>query len=266
MLIASLQLDCTLYERKLLEASNKTRVQTTTRITAVTRTHIRWTQDEQRRVAQRAAEIRLTEFRGELECWRQAQKVLPENRRRRIESVSLISASMRSVYEELLSRPQPEPTPKPEAVVEEQPPELPQTTVDDLLELLADSIAEKFITALRRSIQQQLAQIQPLIQDFPQPIAPVRVPRRTVLIVGLLPAQAELIKNRFQDRWDLRFVSSQETAQTIALRAGNSEKVLLMTNFIQHSHQQAAVQLKGRENVVLITGGLSSLTKRLEAL
>jgi hypothetical protein len=233
---------------------------------------VRWTLDEQQQVATQAAKVRIEQGLGELEAWRIGQQILPVQRRRRIGTVSLIAPSAREYYRKQLQEQQKKPK-------DEAPPELPLaaavpaslpttfTLVDDLLEALADAVAEKFVDALRRRIIQRVREESPtLVKSIQTEPVESKQPKRSLLVVGLLPAQAETIRKRFADRLDLRFVSSQETPQLIAARLGNSEKVLLMTNFINHSHQNTAMQLKGRENVLLVSGGVSSLTKELDRL
>jgi hypothetical protein len=239
---------------------------------------IRWSVDELTLLAEQAAKIRLERGFGELDCWRQAQTILPTNRRRKISQLKAIVEPAREVYKiklrELQQAPEPvvieQPEVQPEVIEQPELSELPtpsSSIIDDLLEAFADAIADKFAEAFKRSLIQKIREAAPDITEpfFKEPLKPRRV-RRSILIVGLLPAQSEIIKRRFEDRLDLRFVSSQETPQTISTRVGDAEKILLMTNFIQHSHQQAAIQLKGRENVVLVSGGISTLTKQLGTL
>lgn len=235
---------------------------------------VRWNLEEQQQVAQQAAKIRLEQQLGELDAWRQAQQVLPTHRRRKIITISLIAPATRALYKQQLQELQrrPKDVPKPEVPQQSAVPPVPSeesTTpvVDDLLEALADAVAIKFAEAFRRSMQRQLREIAPAIAEQLQLEPPQsRQSKRSLLVVGLLPAQAETMRKRFGDRLDLRFVSSQETPQVISSRIGNSDKVILMTNFINHSHQNAAMQAAGRDNVLLVTGGISSLTKQLDRL
>ena len=235
---------------------------------------VRWTLEEQQQVAAQAAKVRLEQQQGELEAWRIAQQVLPMHRRRKIITISLINPATRAMYKQQLGELQrkPKDVPKPEQQVAPQQSAVPPspsvpTEVDDLLEALADAVAMKFASAFTRSLVQRLRPVAPIIAEQLQTEPTQSKPsKRSLLVVGLLPAQAETIRKRFGDRLDLRFVSSQETPQLIAARVGNSDKVLLMTNFINHSHQAAAMQAKGRENVLLVSGGVSKLSKELDRL
>lgn len=235
---------------------------------------VQWDHEERLRVATEAARLRVERSIGELDCWRQAQELLPRERRRALKAVTVINPDAREMYfkrvKELLEikrSPPPTPEPTPAPVVEDFVPMQHELSIDDLIEMFADSLATKFAESLKRGLIEKLRDAAPAILEpygIEAPIA--RHWRRPLLVVGLLPAQADLIRKRFENRYDLRFVSSQEPPQLVTAKVGNAEKILLMTNFINHSHQHAAMNAKGRENVLLVSGGITALTKQLESL
>lgn len=239
---------------------------------------VRWNQEEVELVANQAARLRVENLMGELEAFRQAQLVLPDHRRRKLTGLTnLVPAHMELFHERVdaLRRERDEaelraaaPLPQPEP--QQQPSAVGPLPLDTALELLLTVVAQK----IGLVIKQQLAQA--ITELLPPELVPAQIertvskphstPKARLLIVGLLPAQQELVRQRYSKHLDMRFVSSQETPQQITARVGDVDKVLLMTNFINHSHQNTAIQLKGREHVLPVAGGMSSLYKALDSI
>lgn len=241
---------------------------------------IRWTGDETLAVARKAAEIQAETQQPDLECWRQAQNVLPAARHRKIITVAVLSPQCRELYKQhlrALARQQStytaaatthEATAADSAAASTEPLTLP---TESPLELLAQLVAKRFVDAFIDSAIEQLRRRSPdlytAIEQLQQePRAHTKPKQDSILIVGLLPNQQEQIRQKFGAKYDLKFVSSQESPQMISTRLGQARKILLMTQFINHSHQNAAYSLRSRDSVILVQGGPSNLSRELERL
>ena len=87
--------------------------------------------------------------------------------------------------------------------------------------------------------------------------------RLTVLVVGLLPAQAAHIARQFP-ALDIRHQGSHQGTRGLRAVAGGVDHVLVMVRFVTHQHQVIVTQVN--RSVVLVPGGLSSLHTALERL
>lgn len=233
-------------------------------------TKIRWNKDETAHVIDMAATYRVDSLVSEIEAIRMAQEILPPDRRRSLPHLSFLSDSFLNEFRdkvEFLRTEAKKPPP-----VQEAPPEEPKPpTLDAVVEVLANQIGNAIGNAvadhIQRSIRESLQNFgieEPRAEVSSKPEEVRRKPK--LLVVGPLPAQADILKSKFVDKLDLRFVSSQEGTKVMSSRINGVDKVVLMTGFISHAHQQSAMQLKGRDNVVLVDGGMTSLAKRLSEM
>jgi hypothetical protein len=106
-------------------------------------------------------------------------------------------------------------------------------------------------------------------QAAPRPVlhvASVReVPQKKpkVLVVGLLPNQAGIVQSEFYEAFDIRFAESDTPTKRLESMASDCDRVMLMTNFISHSTQDAVKKHPGFER---IQGGVSKVKDRLTEL
>lgn len=88
-----------------------------------------------------------------------------------------------------------------------------------------------------------------------------------ILVVGPLGKQQEDLEASVKGLVDLKFVSSEEGARLVGLRGASCVACLLWTDFISHSHQDAAYRLFPRESVKMVNGrNLQSLKDTLEEI
>jgi hypothetical protein len=84
-----------------------------------------------------------------------------------------------------------------------------------------------------------------------------------VLVVGLLPNQAGIVQSEFFEAFDIRFAESDTPTKRLESMAHDCDRVMLMTNFISHSTQDAVKKHPGFER---IQGGVSKVKDRLTEL
>lgn len=83
-----------------------------------------------------------------------------------------------------------------------------------------------------------------------------------ITIIGLLPMQANKVKELYADKADLRFISVDTQTSKVQSTAESSSQIILMTKFIPHEIQTA---LK-KHDLVFCNGGVSSLKVKLDEL
>lgn len=131
-----------------------------------------------------------------------------------------------------------------------------------LSKTLYAAVDDEIANALGYAKQQstQTAQTTITTSEAPNTSGKKRLPRVTV--VGLLPGQARMIEGEFSRSLDLHFVSSDESnsARILSL-ASTSTRMLAMTNFISHQHEDAIK--RGGGNLERISGGMSTLRAAL---
>lgn len=86
--------------------------------------------------------------------------------------------------------------------------------------------------------------------------------KRRVMIVGLLPAQQDLISKEFGRELDLRFVTSSAQVSNRAKElSSRSDVAVLMTKFVNHSAEDTIKA--GGIRMIRVSGGMSSLRDTL---
>lgn len=77
-----------------------------------------------------------------------------------------------------------------------------------------------------------------------------------VLIAGLLPRQAEIVKKRVKG-CQLEFWNKEESYPRLTSKASHSDVCVLAVNFLSHADEKAAK--KGSDDIVKVAGGLRSV-------
>lgn len=83
-----------------------------------------------------------------------------------------------------------------------------------------------------------------------------------ITIIGLLPQQANAIRDIYGGALDLRFIETDTSTSQIRSTVGSSDQIVLMTKFIPHEIQTALRQ----HDLVYCNGGVSSLKLKLDAM
>ena len=148
--------------------------------------------------------------------------------------------------------------------------------VDQLADRFSENIStvlsEHIIRAISERLNQKLHQktvagLENVIDKMlPQEMASIesetteRAKLSSVVIVGLLPEQENMIKNEFKDCFRLKFWKDGNP-KSLREISGNADHILTFVDKIGHKHEDAILASGKRPDRV--TGGMSSLRKRL---
>lgn len=244
------------------------------------KTKVFWSADEKALLCREAARLLYTlTATGRLAALKQAQEVLPENRRRRIitltgldwfvEGVQLALEDLRSSVAEDVSQP--------------PPPTLDTLSLDELYPLVRKRLVTElasFLTDVLNEVQWPSGMPAPaaevssaggaLIRNvlkgigIPEPSPRPTVKIRSVLVVGLRGGQMEEIRRECGKRLDLRFVGADESKDRLKSMAEQADCAVAMTDFISHSHED--ILTKRARKYVRSSGGLTRLKELLHGL
>lgn len=141
--------------------------------------------------------------------------------------------------------------------------------IQNLSDALAKQIAASVVVSLQASLTRELASV------IPQHVPPVKqltlnlanLPEPAVIkpclgIVGLLPAQVDVIEKEFGDVFELRYWKDEGVAALKAL--GRASEVVLVTKWCNHSATETLKSVGAKWRFV--DGGLSELKTMLTAL
>lgn len=104
------------------------------------------------------------------------------------------------------------------------------------------------------------------VEALAPPPAPMpKPPKPKVCIVGLLPAQTQLIETDFREVFDLRFIDITELrgGKRPATTFANVDAVLVMTKFVNHTAEDLKANAK---RLVRVNGGITALKDALTSL
>jgi hypothetical protein len=89
-------------------------------------------------------------------------------------------------------------------------------------------------------------------------------PGRKILIAGLLPSQANVIRKEFADKFNLQFWGADESPHRLRLLAKEADVTVGYVSFLSHSHDDI---MKGNaKQFVRHGGGMTGLKARLRGL
>lgn len=131
--------------------------------------------------------------------------------------------------------------------------------VDSFVEAIVGNVMGQVEAKLTHALEEKVSAV---ISAIPARINPplLEAPRKTkksVCLVGLLPAQAGMIQQEFGDVFDLKFIDAGERNGHLKDAVVHSDKTFLMTGFISHATQEL-VKAQG-VSPVLVSGGMTRL-------
>jgi hypothetical protein len=215
-----------------------------------------WAQEERQAIEDRMVELlRANPLLRKQELLRQAQQVLPMERRRKIQP-TVLSRFGEAIDRARLAAKEPTAPPPPPVTEPEPQPFALGSVLDQILDLLADKIAER-INQRAAAVADPVAVLRP--KHNPQPFSEPRESRPGVLVVGLLNQQAQTIIQQFP-QLEITCLTSEEACKRDALRRSFT---ILMTKFISHSVQD---KYRKAENLTLCNGGVSELASLLKRM
>jgi hypothetical protein len=178
---------------------------------------------------------------------------------------------------QISAEPKPHPSPTVELIMKAEPaviPPKPKVSLDDAIESLAmalvgrisEVVEEKVATLIETIVSERVADsISKLTATLtkPDPLPPPKPTLPKVLIGGLLNDQQQMIAKEFSDCLDLRFVGSADNPSVWKSKATHADKIFVMTSFVSHSHTQALESCGVKENMQLVSNGMSTLRDAL---
>lgn len=149
--------------------------------------------------------------------------------------------------------------------------ELQDTKIQQAMALLAGELASLFAVELKREltltigavISESMTEARTRLVAEMQAIKPKQIkpkPTIKVIVVGLLPDQADTIGKEFEDVLDLRFYVSSDRAQRISDAAKHVHAAAIMTDFIGHHIDKAA---QSAPRLYRVSGGMTKLRETL---
>lgn len=88
-----------------------------------------------------------------------------------------------------------------------------------------------------------------------------------LVIVGLLGGQFRRLESRFKGIVDLSYMSSSETKSGGKFKDfPRGDHCVLLTKFVSHSSEKAAEDVFGKNRVVLVRGGMTSVVAAIERI
>lgn len=135
---------------------------------------------------------------------------------------------------------------------------------------LAKALKDVFVTlelqqhTLSVEVNKEIKRIAKEVMPTIEAVEDASDTRFNIVIIGLLPAQENVIKERFGKKFKLSFVTSQQAAKnkSMSVKYKNADAIIGMGGFMSHSG--SFNQFKNKLKTV--HGGMTSLISELEAL
>lgn len=192
---------------------------------------------------------------GSKDAFREAQDVLQYQRRRKVTDGTIFThkALLLKAREEAKQNPIPAPEPVSAQAPEPVNPLL--KIFDDLLDALADRIAERLrpqmtVTEVKQHID---AEFDTQFKRYKVEAKPANPRKPTVLIIGLNGTQMARVSDSYPEV-KFTFMTAEEA---VGRNRANADHTILMTKFINHSVQNKYRQVP---NLHYCNGGVSDLT------
>jgi hypothetical protein len=175
------------------------------------------------------------------------------------------------------AEPKPHPSPTVEMIMKAEPaviPTKPKMSLDDAIESLAmalvgrisEVVEAKVSTLIETIVSERIADsISKLTATLTKP-DPLPAPKATlpkVLICGLLNDQQQMITKEFGDCLDVRFVGSNDNPSVWKSRATHVDRIFVMASFVSHTHTYALESCGVKDNIQLVSNGMSTLRDAL---
>ncbi len=227
-------------------------------------TRIRWTPEERNAVIAAVAK-HLNEGARIGEAIRQGQQVLPPRRWRPLESIQA-AADIAAAAKKLAATTLPRSikaqmdehqahidalTAFQQAIAEPQPEAPKDTTIEDLMQLIAAKLAGAMKTEIVKVVKELEHEFK-VAKHNPE-YEPTGKVLPKVVIIGLLAEQAIMIEREYGARYGLKFIHADDAKHYGVVDA---DAYLLMKNFISHAVYE---KYQGFKNHVLIDGGMTAL-------
>lgn len=136
-----------------------------------------------------------------------------------------------------------------------------EAVVQELQKQLRES--QSLCSRQQEQIRNLEAQVQTLHRQLHAPKPQVKKTKPSVVVVGLLHCQEQVIKARHCDAFALSFVTSdQYHGNQCEGKLVNAARILVMTDFVSHNNTQNVF----KDKIILVRGGMSSLHRVMSDL
>jgi len=217
------------------------------------KTKIHWTSVEEELVLRRALEVMHKHGLGPYDALKQAQTVIPDNRRRAFNSYSSCANLTNKLKSRFASYVQPVVEPvavQPTPVVEPSSAST-EVSLDDLVEAIVARIASMVKDQVRSAVKTLEHEFRLEKHDPTYDTTNVHKPR--IIIIGLLNDQVHKITQEFDGLYSIKCI---DTDRAMGMSPPDADAYLLMKNFINHPLYHKYQRFP---NHVLIDGGMSTL-------
>lgn len=222
---------------------------------------IRWTDEERAALVQgMVAVLHNSNYRPtDTDLLREAQiAALPPARRRKIEGSVAYNAKpliqkARALAKDQAAAPTPEPAPEPPTLP------APEPTLGLLFEQLVDALADRIVLRVLDLLPRDRIEVREAPQALPPNIEAERAARPGVLVLGLLPQQAETVRRMFPGLNITAYDADAALKRDLTRRA----HTVLMTKFINHSVQD---RYRKAPNLHFCNGGVTELAAILKTI
>lgn len=222
------------------------------------KTRVKWKPNEVALVAAAYLEERaLGKSKGD--ALRTAQERLPANRHKSLRLSGNVSPVLKLFDKLGLLRPKPASPQanKPDPAVAPAPaPPAPTDGIAASVRAVAMEVAGQVAAAVFEEIKSRL---RALSAEF---VRQESRQRPKVLVVGPISAQQNRLRSEVGELLDLRFVASDEPARRVREIAPTCSRVYLWTNYINHTHQEAAKSVAA-DRMQYVSGGVDTLKAAL---
>jgi len=213
-----------------------------------------WTKAEEECVLGRAIEIMHRHGLGAYDALKQAQTVIPENRRRQFNSHSSctnLTDKLKKTIKYYIEPVAPTVAPTVQTPMIEPPSAPTEVSLDGLVEAIVARIAGMVKAQVRTAVKELEHEFRVEKHNPTYESTGVHKPR--VVIIGLLNDQGHLITKEFGQDFNVKCI---DTDRAMGMEAPDADAYLLMKNFINHPLYHKYQRF---HNHVLIDGGMSTL-------
>lgn len=138
------------------------------------------------------------------------------------------------------------------------------------IENLAQAILQDIHPILEKRVRELLLEAVGKLQISPdEPKEKEHLPavkeKKRILVIGLLGSQETEVSNKYGNLFKLTFFKSDDNLKLLEARVLASDKAVLVTNFISHSHQ-TIVRRVGNNKLRYATGGMSTVFRILDGI
>lgn len=134
-----------------------------------------------------------------------------------------------------------------------------EMALSGLVEAIIDSVSDALTDRLEDIIANSMDKLADRMRTAPE-VTPKAKTRKAV-IVGLLPAQRNMIEGEFKCCYRFSFLDSSAPAQLVRSRIKGADDIFIMAEFINHSMTET-INAAGRKPEI-VRGGMTSLRESL---